>query len=46
MLKKAKDDLARNEFLVKQHALTDVEYQNYKYTYDKENKNLEIAEQK
>lgn len=46
VLKKAKDDLARNEFLVKQHALTDVEYQNYKYTYDKENKNLEIAEQK
>lgn len=46
VLKKAKDDLTRNEFLVKQHALTDVEYQNYKYTYDKAHKNLEIAEQK
>ncbi len=45
-LKKATVDLKREDFLLKHHVLADEIYLNFKYTYNKANKNVEIAKQK
>lgn len=43
---KAKDDLQRNEFLAKKHAISDEKYKNIKYAYEASYQNLEIMRKK
>ncbi|WP_345992560.1 HlyD family efflux transporter periplasmic adaptor subunit [Sulfurimonas sp. HSL-1716] len=45
-LNKTKDDLKRNEFLIKKNAITDEKFKNLKYTYEAALQRLEIARKK